>query len=580
MAAGFGLSALGIALDLAKPLPLAIVLDSILGGTAPPAILGAWFTALGPMVQLGLAAAAIVLIAGCRGITTMAANHLTIDVGQRMVNDLRIDLWTHLQKLSLRFHNQQQTGDLLFRVMADTFSIQGIFVNGAMPLISASLMLAGMFGVMLRYDRVLACVALVVCPPLYLAIRWLTGRIHGHASAAKQAESELYSRAETDIGAVKLVQAYGHEDRVVENFRNESERSLALSLRLYRTQTLFVLVVECLLAAGTAAIVWLGALRVMAGTLTIGQLTVFLSYLRDLYQPVHSVSQNLAEINSARVGLDRVFSVLDTEPDIRDAPDAVTLPPVTGEIRFESVTFAYDDGRPLLRDIDLRIAAGEHVALVGRTGAGKTTLAGLILRFFDPQVGRVTIDGYDLRGVTLASLRRQVTLMLQEPIIFRATVLENITWGSLHPDLAKVREAARGSESEPFIHALPQGYDTLLGEDGSTLSGGQRQRLVLARALLRDAPIVILDEPTSALDVATEAQVWHHLSERFRGHTAIVIAHRLSTARRADRIVVIEDGAIIEQGSHDELMARRDAYYRLWQGYDAAPAAAPLPKER
>ena len=573
MSLGFGLSAVGIALDLAKPLPLAIVLDTILSSKPPPALLGPWFAQLDSMAQLGLAAAAIVLIAVCRGMTTMLANHLTIDVGQRMVNDLRIAIWTHLQKLSLRFHNQQQTGDLLFRVMADTYAIQGIVMNGALPLVSAALMLGGMFVVMLRYDWVLACVALVVCPPLYLAIRWLTVRIHGHATAAKQAESDLYSRAETAIGAVKLVQAYGREERVVQDFRTGSERSLALSLRLYGTETLFVLVVESLLAVGTAAIVWLGAIRVMSGTLTIGELTVFLSYLRDLYQPILSLSQNFAEISSARVGLERVFSVLDTELDVRDAPDAVTLPPVAGEIRFENVSFAYDDGRPVLRNIDLRIAPGEHVAIVGRTGAGKSTLAGLVLRFFDPQRGRVTIDGHDLRRVSLASLRRQVTLMLQEPIIFRAIAFENIAWGSRNPDPAKVREAARRTEAESFIEELPEGYNTVLGEDGSTLSGGQRQRLALARALVRDTPISILDEPTSALDVTTEAQVWRNLEERLHGRTAIVIAHRLSTARRADRIVVIDEGAIVEQGNHDELMARRGAYSQLWRRHEVEPAA-------
>jgi ATP-binding cassette subfamily B protein/subfamily B ATP-binding cassette protein MsbA len=580
MGLGFGLSAVGIVLDLVKPLPLAVVLDSILGNKPPPAFLGPWFAVLDPMVQLGLAAVAIVLIAACRGLTTMLSNYLTIDVGQRMVNDLRIALWAHLQKLSLRFHNRQQTGDLLYRVMADTYAIQGIVMNGALPLVSAALMLTGMFVVMLRYDWVLACVALVVSPPLYLTIRWLTVRIHGHAIAAKEAESELYSRAETAIGAVKLVQAYGREDRVVQDFRAGSERSLALSLRLYGTETLFVLVVESLLAAGTAAIVWLGALRVMSGTLTIGALTVFLSYLRDLYQPILSLSQNVAEIGTARVGLERVFSVLDTELDVKDAPDAVTLPPLIGEIRFENVSFAYDDGRPVLRDIDLRIVPGEHVALVGRTGAGKTTLAGLVLRFFDPQRGRVTIDGHDLRRVRLASLRRQVTLMLQEPIIFRATVFDNIAWGARQPDPARVREAARRSEAASFIEDLPQGYDTVLGEEGSTLSGGQRQRLALARALLRDTPISILDEPTSALDVTTEAHVWRNLEERLEGRTAIVIAHRLSTARRCHRIVVLENGLIVEQGSHDELMARRGAYFDLWQRHDAEPTVAAIPDSR
>jgi ABC-type multidrug transport system fused ATPase/permease subunit/predicted glycoside hydrolase/deacetylase ChbG (UPF0249 family) len=505
-----------------------------------------------------------VLIAVCRGLATLAANYVTIDVGQRMVNDLRIGLYTHLQSLSLRFHAQQQTGDLLFRVMAHTFAIQSIVTNGALPLLSAAVMLSGMFLVMLRYDWLLAIVALVVCPPLLLTVRLLTARIRGQATASKMAESDLYSRAQATIGAVKLVQAYSREEREVQDFRTGSERSLALSLRLYGTETLFGLVVESLLAAGTAAIVWFGALRVLAGTLTIGELTVFLSYLRDLYHPIQNVSQNLAEIGSARAGLEQVFSVLDVEADVRDAPGAPPLPPSKGQICFEHVTYAYEDGPPVLRDINLHVAPGEHVAVVGRTGAGKSTLAGLVLRFFDPQTGVVTIDGHDVREVTLASLRRQVTLMLQEPIVFHATAFENIAWGARDPDPAMIRETARHTEAESFILALPGGYDVVLGGDGSTLSSGQRQRLVLARALVRDTPIVILDEPTSALDVATEATVWRNVEERLRGHTVIVLAHRLSTASRADRIVVLEDGAIVEEGTHEDLLARRGAYYQLW----------------
>jgi ATP-binding cassette subfamily B protein len=569
LSTGVSLTLVGIGLDLLKPVPLALVLDVVLGGKPLPGPLEPWLGGLSPHALLAVAALSIIVITVALGAATVGANYLTIDVGQRMVNDLRTELFAHLQKLSLKFHYQQQTGDLLYRVMADTFSVQSMVMNGLLPLVSAAVMLVGMFVVMLRYDATLALVAFAVAPPLYLAITRLSSRIHGHATASKEAESDLYSRAATALGAVKLVQAYGREDRAVEDFRKKSERSLALSLRLYSTETLFILVVDSVLAAGTASIVWMGALHVLSGQLGIGTLTIFLSYLKDMYQPIQNITQNLKELSSSRAGLDRVFAVLDVQPDIQDAPDAVPLPAVRGEIAMENVSFAYEEGRLALRNVSLRIAAGEKVALVGRTGAGKSTLASLVLRFFDPQQGQVVIDGHDLRKVTLKSLRRQVALMLQEPFLFHASVQENIACGDLDIPLDAIRTAAQRAEAEAFILELKHGYETVIGEDGLTLSGGQRQRLALARTLLRDTPIVVLDEPTSSLDVSTEAQVWHNVHDLLRGRTAIIIAHRLSTARIADRIVVMEKGAILEQGSHDELLARGGAYALLWKKHSA-----------
>jgi ATP-binding cassette subfamily B protein/subfamily B ATP-binding cassette protein MsbA len=561
---GVLLTLAGIALDLLKPLPLAIVIDSVLQGKPLPPALQPLLLGLQPQALLLASALALVGLTLLHGVATLGANYFTIDVGQRMVNDLRTDLYAHLQKLSLKFHHQQQTGDLLYRVMADTFSVQSLVMNGLLPLLSALLTLFGMLLVLLRYDAQMAVLSLLVAPPLFLSIHWLSRSIHGHAAASKEAESALYSSAETAIGAVKLLQAYGREKDAIEEFKKGSQRSLALNLRLYNAETIFTLIVDGVLAAGTALLVWLGASRVLEGRLTLGELTIFLAYLAKVYAPVQAVSHNLRELVSSRAGLDRVFQVLDVQPDIHDAPGARALPSARGEIRLENVSFGYEPERPVLRDVSLLIRPGQKLALVGRTGAGKSTLASMVLRFFDPQHGRVSIDGNDLREVTLHSLRRQVTLMLQEPILFRGSVADNIRFARPEATDEDVRAAARLAEAERFILELPGGYDALLGQDGQTLSGGQRQRLSLARALLRQAPIVILDEPTSALDVATEALVWSNVEALLRGRTAIIIAHRLSTARMADVIVVMEGGRIVEQGTHDELIGKAGVYAGLW----------------
>jgi ATP-binding cassette subfamily B protein/subfamily B ATP-binding cassette protein MsbA len=572
-AAGIGMVLLGIGFEIVKPWPIAIVFDTVLQQRQLRPVLEPVLGQLSQTQLLAVAALSIVAITVTSGLLTLGSNYITIDVGQRMVSDLRTSIYSHLQKLSMRFHYQQETGDLLFRVMSDTFAIQSMVMNGMMPLLSSTITLATMFWVMMTMDWSLALLALPVCIPLYVIIAFLNRIIHGHAAASREAESALYSSTERAIGAVKLVQAYGREDRVVADFRRDSERSLSLTLRLYNTQTVYGWLVDSLLALGTAGIVWLGAKHVLSGQGTgvqgAGDLWIFFAYLQSMYKPMQEISQNLAELSASRAGLERVFEVLDKQPDIKDSPGAKPLTAARGEIAFDRVTFGYDEGRPVLRDVSLRIAPGEKVALVGRTGAGKSTLASLVLRFFDPKEGRVTLDGVDLRDVTLASLRANITLMLQEPILFHTTVSANIAFGAADATPVRVREAARRAEAEEFILKMPNGYDTVLGEGGMTLSGGQRQRLALARALLRKTPVVILDEPTSSLDLRTETFVWRNVEQLLAGKTSIVIAHRLSTARMADRIVVLEDGAIVEQGSHDELITRQGVYYQLWQRHNA-----------
>jgi ATP-binding cassette subfamily B protein len=560
-----------VVFEVIKPWPIAIVFDTILGNKPIRPVLQPLQRAFPQQGQLlAVTAVSIVVIAIVVGLLTLGSNYLTIDVGQRMVSDLRTAIYSHLQRLSLRFHYQQETGDMLFRVMSDTFSIQSMVMNGMMPLLSSTITLVSMFWIMLTMDWTLALLALPVCFPLYLTIGWLNRRIHGHATASREAESALYSSTERTIGAVKLVQAYGREDRVIADFRRDSERSLSLTLRLYNTQTVYGWLVDSLLAMGTAGIVYFGTKHVFSGQLKgPGELLVFFSYLQSMYKPIQEISHNLAEVSAARAGLERVFEVLDKQPDIQDRPGARPLPPVRGEIKFDDVTFAYEEDRTVLHHVSLQIAPGEKIALVGRTGAGKSTIASLVLRFFDPKAGRLTIDGHDLRDVTLASLRGNITLMLQEPILFHSSVHANIAFGAADATPERVREAAQRAEAEEFILKLPKGYDTVLGEGGMTLSGGQRQRLALARALLRQTPIVILDEPTSSLDLRTETFVWRNVEQLLAGKTAIVIAHRLSTARMADRIVVLENGTVVEQGKHDDLLARQGVYYQLWQRHNA-----------
>lgn len=547
------------ALELLKPWPLQLVIDSVLGG-APvrwPLLAG-----LGRERLLAVAAGGLVLVwAGC-GALAVWNNHTTISTGQRMVDDLRGRLYAHLQHLSLSFHARAGVGDLLYRVTADTYAIQTLAMNGLFPVASAAFLLAGMVAIMAQLNGLLTAVALVVAPLMLLAIALVNARLDAVATDVRVKESAVYQIVQRNLAAIRIVQAFSAERIEQQRFRRGSRASLRSSLRLYTLQTAYGATTGVLTAMGTAAVLVVGSGQVWAGRLSIGEMVVFVGYLASLYGPLNALVNTYGLVRGAAAGVRRVFEVLDGETPLRDG-SAELPPPVRGAIELRGVSFTYPDGTAALRDVDLAIAAGECVALVGATGAGKSTLASLIPRFADPSAGSVAIDGHDLRGLRLAALRREIGMVLQPATVLPLSVHENIAYGRPQATRGEVEEAARLAQADAFIRRLPAGYDTVLDEQGATLSEGERQRLTIARALLRRAPILILDEPTAALDVATEAALMAALDEVMRGRTAIVIAHRLRTVLRADRIVVLEQGRVVEVGAPDELLRRGGAFARM-----------------
>ncbi|HWP35543.1 MAG TPA: ABC transporter ATP-binding protein, partial [Thermodesulfobacteriota bacterium] len=516
-------------LSLLMPWPLSLVVDHVLGGRPLPswlaAALPAWAAQPGSLLAAAVVAALLLEVAGAG--LRLAETYLSIDTGQRMVNDLRADLYTHLQRLSLAFHTRQRVGDLIHRVLADTFAVQSLVMNGFVPALSAATLLAGMAAVMVRVHAGLALLALGFVPLLALAVALIGARIKGAATRAREEEGDIYAFTQEALALIPVIQAFTREDDSIRRFVRASRSSLQAFLRLYTVQTLFGETVTLLLGAGAAALLYVGARQVLEGTLTVGTLLVFLAYLRSLYTPVNSLVGSFGVVRAAEASAERVFALLATPPPVAERPGARPLPPVRGRVAFEAVSFAYEPGRPVLQEVSFVCEPGETLAIVGPTGVGKTTIAALILRFVDPTAGRVTIDGYDLRDVQLRTLRSQISLVLQEPLLFSGTVRDNIAIGRPGATDEEIVEAARQARAHDFIVRLPQGYDTPLGERGVRLSGGERQRLSLARAFLKEAPILVLDEPTSALDAETEALVVERLAALAAGRTTIIIAHRL-----------------------------------------------------
>ena len=541
------LQVLGIGLlELAKPWPLKIVVDDVLGGRS----LGwAGVGTLGRPALLAVACLALVAIYGLLGVLSVTSNYATIKVGQQMVNDFRSELYAHLQRLSLAFHSRRQVGDLLYRLTSDTFAIQTLTMNGFFPVITSVVLLVGMLGVMLRLDWVLTLIALAVVPLLFGAIVLLSRRITVLATDARIKESAVWAIAQRTIGAIRVIQAFTTEEEEHRRFVATSGASLAANLRLYTSQTVYTAFVNVVVAAGTAAVLWFGVTHVLAGKLTVGEVLVFTSYLASLYAPINSLMQTYGLVQGARVGAERVFEILETAPDLRDGTRPLAREEVRGAVTFEAVRFGYDPAQRVLEGVDFHVRAGEVVAIVGATGAGKTTLVSLVPRFYDPTAGRVLFDGIDVRDFQLKALRQQVAMVLQPPLVFPTTVRDNIAYGRPDATASAIEGAAHVAQLDDFLERLPEGLDTVVGEAGATLSAGEQLRITIARAVLRDAPILILDEPTSALDATTEARVMQGLEALMAGRTTFVIAHRLSTVRRADVILVLDAGRIVEQGT-------------------------------
>jgi ATP-binding cassette, subfamily B, bacterial len=552
------------ALELLKPWPLKIIIDHVLTGTPMP-----WhFTqSWSSQTILWLACLSLVMVYLLLAAMRIINDYTTIRIGQKMVNDLRRDLYSQIQRLSLSFHHRRQVGDLLYRLTSDTYAIQTLTMNGLFPVLCSLTLFGGMLLVMIRLDPLLTFLALIVCPILavLVAISPLRSWLIDSASHMHEQKSGVYSLVQWAIPAIRVIQAFTKEEEEHRRFMAQSQKSLRADLRFYLLENFYSATVSVVIAIGTAAVIWVGARHVLAGTLTIGGLIVFTAYLTSLYGAIDSISQAYGSIQSAKVSLQRVFEIIGEENELEEGARAFLEGGARGEVAWSKVSFQYISSQPVLRQIDLHVSPGQKVAIVGHTGAGKSTLVSLLPRFYDPRSGQVTIDGIDIRQFKLKSLRRQIAMVLQPPLVFPLTIRENLTYGRPEASEDEIVNAARLARIHDSIMTFPQGYDTVVGEQGATLSEGEKQRLTIARAILYKAPILILDEPTSSVDAETEALIMEGLRQLTAGRTTFIIAHRLSTVRQADLIVVVRGGRISERGTFDVLMRSGGDFARLYR---------------
>ena len=565
--------------DVLEPWPITIVVDNILEGKKLRGPLGAAVTGLfghDPAAMLKFALGLVLLIAVVGGISAYIEKYLTTSVSQWIAHDLRLLLYQRIQRMSLAEHGKSRAGDLITRVTKDIDAVQDFIDSALLGIIVNVLTLVGMIAIMLYFNWRFTLIGLSVAPVLFVFVYFYSKKIKDASRKVKRKESELVSGVAEQLASIQVVQAFAREDLEDRRFSWESRENVRAGLEARSVKAKLSPVVDLIVAVGTCAVLAYGVKLISSGQLSTGVLILFLFYLKKTYKPIKDLSKMPSMLAKTAVSYERIREVLGIESTIRDRPDARVAPPFTGAIAFDHVTFAYDSGVHVLKDVSLRIEPGQAAAIVGPSGMGKTTIASLVARFFDPIDGSVTIDGTDVREFTLKSLRDQISFVLQESLLFRGTIWENICYGRPDADPEDTIRAAQLANAHEFIMSLPQGYGTMVGERGVTLSGGQRRRIAIARAMVRNTPILILDEPTTGLDAASEHAVVEALDRLMQGRTSLVIAHSLKTIQRADVIFVVKDAAIVQRGTHEALLAAGGVYRELYEMQTHPGRSAPI----
>ena len=546
---------------------VAAVLVASLSGLVPPYLLKVAidnYIVQGNLTGLTFIAIILVAVSIINWFSDYERTYQISWLGQNMVNDIRMKLFSHLQDLSFSFYDKAEAGRIISRVTNDTDTLSMIFAQGIVTVLSDILTLVGIVVVMLWLSVPLTLATLVVIPILLLSTLVFQSRLRRAYRMTRKKIAKVTSKLQESISGIREIQSFTRERDTIETFRQANIENLQANVQAGRIFALLMPVIQIIGAIGTCIVLWYGGILTVGGGITLGILVAFLAYVTSFFRPIVNLTTFYNTVQSAMAAAERIFDTIDTRPEIADAPEAVELPRVNGRIAFQNVSFGYNPSDTVLENIDFSVEPGKTLAIVGPTGAGKSTIVRLLSRFYEPQSGAITVDGNDVRGVTLRSLHNQIGVVLQEPFLFSGTIMENITYGKLDATDEEVKNIAKLVGAHEFIKSFPDGYETEVGERGMRLSVGQRQLISFARALLRDPPILILDEATSSLDPYTELKIKRGLSVLLKNRTSLVIAHRLSTVRNADNIIVVNDGEIVEEGNHRELMKKRGLYRRLY----------------